>query len=535
MRMRESAVRTPIPKDADRSSAPEPHSHQGASDLIDRRPLAGAQRDLAQFILASPRVAATAEREARLFGAAAQRVETGRPHPLPHAGDQADYEETESLQLETTSKPSGDETGMPDSLKAGIEALSGMDLSGVRVHANSGQPARFNALAYAQGHRIHLGPGQERHLPHEAWHVVQQAQGRVKPTRQMEGGIPLNDDQGLEREADVMGGKAAAGTAQLKAVPKAKGHRPVRHAPVQCIGTDELKGRGMAIESLAEFAPETGVNLWSATNPRIPATIYLLGTSHGLKLSGMGADAVARRYLIHFLSTGAFTHVYSEMEAHLPATQYIPDLADRLEDKRIAMRNLSGFRDGGPPASDRANYLAYRRALEAVSNADSGLGGNDLPLDDAYLNLAQRPRAGMPAGPQVGALEDDLRRAMAHNSNSRDMGLDPNDSGHRLRLGPAEAISGSEDVVLGNQKALFSAAAAEAQSGRDLASTEQRNKQWMKRVSPDHVKPNDLQLWIIGAAHLAGLVLRFRDIRWEVTHRAPPAANQEAERKAGEE
>jgi hypothetical protein len=29
-------------------------------------------------------------------------------------------------------------------------------------------------------------PGQEQHLPHEAWHVVQQKQGRVKPTGQDE-------------------------------------------------------------------------------------------------------------------------------------------------------------------------------------------------------------------------------------------------------------------------------------------------------------------------------------------------------------
>jgi hypothetical protein len=72
---------------------------------------------------------------------------------------------------------------MPDHLKAGIESLSGMDLSDVRVHLNSEKPAQLNALAYAQGNDIHLGPGQERHLPHEVWHVIQQRQGRVQATR----------------------------------------------------------------------------------------------------------------------------------------------------------------------------------------------------------------------------------------------------------------------------------------------------------------------------------------------------------------
>ena len=78
----------------------------------------------------------------------------------------------------------------------------------VKVHYNSAQPAQLNALAYAQGSDIHVAPGQEKHLPHEAWHVVQQAEGRVKPTTQMKGGVPVNDDHGLEHEADVLGMKA---------------------------------------------------------------------------------------------------------------------------------------------------------------------------------------------------------------------------------------------------------------------------------------------------------------------------------------
>lgn len=101
------------------------------------------------------------------------------------------------------------ETGMPDGLKAGIEALSGLDMSAVRVHRNSDKPAQLSAHAYAQGTDIHLAPGQERHLPHEAWHVVQQMQGRVRPTTQMkEQGVPINDDDTLEREADLMGEQA---------------------------------------------------------------------------------------------------------------------------------------------------------------------------------------------------------------------------------------------------------------------------------------------------------------------------------------
>jgi hypothetical protein len=99
-------------------------------------------------------------------------------------------------------------TGLPSQLKSGIESLSGMSMDHVKVHYNSDKPAQLQAHAYAQGSEIHLGAGQERHLPHEAWHVVQQAQGRVRPTFQMKAGA-VNDDPSLEQEADMMGQKAA--------------------------------------------------------------------------------------------------------------------------------------------------------------------------------------------------------------------------------------------------------------------------------------------------------------------------------------
>jgi hypothetical protein len=113
-------------------------------------------------------------------------------------------------QLEAARAAPLNDTGLPDQLKSGIENLSGMSMDGVKVHYNSSQPAQLNALAYAQGTNIHVAPGQEQHLPHEAWHVVQQAQGRVQPTMQMRSGVPVNDDAGLEQEADAMGARAMA-------------------------------------------------------------------------------------------------------------------------------------------------------------------------------------------------------------------------------------------------------------------------------------------------------------------------------------
>ena len=143
-------------------------------------------------------------------------------HPLQRLGDEED--ETLQGKFENTVQREEDdeealqgkfeqpvqkknETGMPDNLKAGIEDLSGFAMDDVWVHYNSDKPATVQALAYTQGMDIHVAPGQEQHLPHEAWHVAQQMAGRVEPTTEV-GGLPVNDNPALEHEADVMGAKA---------------------------------------------------------------------------------------------------------------------------------------------------------------------------------------------------------------------------------------------------------------------------------------------------------------------------------------
>lgn len=118
-----------------------------------------------------------------------------------------DDEEGLQMKADTVFQQKPNNTGLPDNLKAGVESLSGFSMDDVKVHYNSSQPATVQALAYTQGTDIHVAPGQERHLPHEAWHVAQQLAGRVEPTTEV-GGMPVNDNIGLEHEADVMGARA---------------------------------------------------------------------------------------------------------------------------------------------------------------------------------------------------------------------------------------------------------------------------------------------------------------------------------------
>ena len=136
----------------------------------------------------------------------------------PHAKKIAQFQvmaDNQSAQQQPIQKKENN-TGLPNNLKTGVENLSGISLDDVKVHRNSDKPAQLQAHAYAQGTDIHLGAGQEKHLPHEAWHVVQQKQGRVKPTLQMKSGVLVNDETGLEKEADMMGLKALSTLTQLK-------------------------------------------------------------------------------------------------------------------------------------------------------------------------------------------------------------------------------------------------------------------------------------------------------------------------------
>ncbi len=168
-------------------------------------------------------------------------------------------------------KPEENRTGMPDWLKDGLECFSGLDLAKVRVHYNSDRPVKFGALAYTMGTHIYVAPGQERHLPHEGWHVVQQMQGRVSPTFQLKG-VGISDDQTLEREAEEMGRQAEL-SAQL--VPKVKSFDPainsnrhpsltassgaVQRMTIKIEGRDDQDDFQGTEESIATYLGETPV------------------------------------------------------------------------------------------------------------------------------------------------------------------------------------------------------------------------------------------------------------------------------------
>ncbi len=256
-------------------------------------------------------------------------------------------------------------TGLPDRLKLGIEQLSGVAIDDVRVHRNSGAPAQLAAHAHTQGNQIYLGPGQEQHLAHEAWHVVQQKQGRVRATSQLDGGIPLNDEPALEREADVMGRLAAQASPQasreeLDATPS-DGATLQRVASAHAAAPVQRQGWLSAI----------GSGLWSA----------------GSSLLGM---AQAHPYITAMLAGGAGVASYllasnyrsrSRPRRPRPGQVGIEDMRpDQLWRMYINPMDFDEAEHSGDPASlyDNQQSPGFRASMTAAIDQELRFDGGNL-------------------------------------------------------------------------------------------------------------------------------------------------------------
>ncbi len=111
---------------------------------------------------------------------------------------------------------SSSQSGMPSDTLSHMSSSFGKDFSDVNIHQGSQSAVDAGALAYTQGNNIHFAPGQydpssqsgQELLGHELTHVVQQREGRVQANNEVNG-MPLNDDKGLEQEADQIGAQVA--------------------------------------------------------------------------------------------------------------------------------------------------------------------------------------------------------------------------------------------------------------------------------------------------------------------------------------
>lgn len=154
---------------------------------------------------------------------------------------------------------------MPAPVRARMERSFGADFSSVRIH-QGGRAAAAGALAYTQGEDIHFAPGQYapdtdggmRLLGHELAHVVQQREGRVRPTRQA-AGLAVNDNDGLEREADLAGDRAARGELAGSTSPSAAaGTAMIQRKDAPASDAGAIDWMGLLKTAGIDLALETG-------------------------------------------------------------------------------------------------------------------------------------------------------------------------------------------------------------------------------------------------------------------------------------
>jgi hypothetical protein len=252
-------------------------------------------------------------------------------------------------------RPSARRNGLPEGLRQGAEALSGVALGDVQVHYNSSEPARLGAHAHARGSDIHLGPGQERHLPHEAWHVVQQKQGRVRPTFQLAGGAQVNDSPGLEREADVMGARAMRGG-------------PGAGAPIQAVRARPLSG-GAIVQRMEVNAGDVGqyFNITDTTGTAGVGKLIAIGGG-GWYTFEVGGSQVKVRGQANILSRAAAPGGApgGYKPDFLPTNEKefnVPDLAKKLgiSQQEVMMRARNSFRE--EPRTIRMHYSTGSKTI----------------------------------------------------------------------------------------------------------------------------------------------------------------------------
>ena len=265
--------------------------------------------------------------------------------------------------------PRPNNTGMPDNLKAGIESLSGFSMDDVRVHYNSSKPATVQALAYTQGTDIHVAPGQEKHLPHEAWHVAQQMAGRVSPTTNING-LPVNDNAALEHEADVMGEKAVQ--CKEKKTQCFRGSVVPSKNTMQRIVLDRSKKVCYATDDVYIEDSETRTRKLVLSDNRLKCDFTNYFNNIFNKL-GFG-EKIINSFEISSGSQASWDNVYGEdkqpvdipIKAKDIAEDYdgIHDLIDYEFDKACALQALYCAENGSELNADRKKWIKQAQNLK---------------------------------------------------------------------------------------------------------------------------------------------------------------------------
>ncbi|MCD6066928.1 MAG: hypothetical protein K0S33_1754 [Bacteroidetes bacterium] len=214
-----------------------------------------------------------------------------------------EQQETETL----SSQKSAVNGKLPADVQMKMESSFGQDFSSVNIHANSGKASSLGALAYTQGQDIHFASGKyepgskkgQELIGHELTHVVQQQQGRVQATTSQKG-VNINDDIGLETEADMLGNKAASHNytgATNTVQAKMSNHS---NAPVQMMSEEDKKKvnkvKPGAFDKFVNFMKGKAEQAEPAVElGKTGAGLFESGSDFGKGVNGEGLDSFATK------------------------------------------------------------------------------------------------------------------------------------------------------------------------------------------------------------------------------------------------
>ena len=330
---------------------------------------------------------------------AAQLVDDDDLQPSEFIAEPAQRNVVESTLESCQETSTSNSTGLPNQLKAGIESLSGLSMDHVKVHYNSNKPAQLQAHAYAQGSDIHVAPGQENHLPHEAWHVVQQAQGRVEPTMQMKGDTSVNDDVGLESEADEMGVRALERGAAQRIADDANSAK-------SAFGFSIEKQSNSPRSSAVQRKPIDGLSAGQAVTEDNKVWIGDSTATAKRYWTVAAANSASRAELLKSIAALGGT-LGQEIDAKVHKWNFNPDLLGKESNfYDPLMVRISGTYNGGTLAVDYhfgSGFAGYIIRVDDNGEVKTMVGRNGVATDDAYSSVHD---VGVDVGPLAGGSAD---------------------------------------------------------------------------------------------------------------------------------
>lgn len=289
-----------------------------------------------------------------------------------------------------------DKTGIPRKMKTGFEHSSGFSFDDVRVHYNSEKPAQLHAHAYTQGNEVYVAPGQEKHLPHELGHVVQQKSDIVKPTGEI-GGLPLNDDAAMENGADMIA-ENAENAEELGGAPvqaKFKGDGIVQRAGVDTQESyNAWAGFGSTFVGMLGIAGGIGSFLYTKHNERKHRYIEEIE-----KYADAACDARAEQIAakVQFNASEGYDDKKNALAEAVKQKEKIKRNFETAKDKAVAMGELEEVSVDNINV-DVVKNVNVKNALNRANNAykgsksDFGENENAAPQGIGYNEERPAPR-----------------------------------------------------------------------------------------------------------------------------------------------